>query len=139
MTKKVKGSKAEIKQSNGKSESSNANAEKTVKQTASNSGASSSKSDAPKSASQSSISHFSSVSTPEYRAGWDKIFGKSKENTPTAAQPSQYEQRRAFVAEQWGIYQKTKNPKHLASICRELPFFEHPEVGKEIATLLTKK
>ena len=28
----------------------------------------------PKSLSQSSISHFSSVSTPEYRSGWDKIF-----------------------------------------------------------------
>ena len=30
----------------------------------------------PKSASQQSISHFSSVSTPEYRSGWDNIFGK---------------------------------------------------------------
>lgn len=30
---------------------------------------------APKSASQSSISHFSSVSTPAYRSGWDNIFG----------------------------------------------------------------
>ena len=29
----------------------------------------------PKSASQSSISHFSSVSTPQYRSGWNKIFG----------------------------------------------------------------
>ena len=35
-----------------------------------------SKSDvSPKSASQASISHFSSVSTLEYRSGWDKIFG----------------------------------------------------------------
>ncbi len=33
---------------------------------------------APKSASQSSISHFSSVSTPAYKEGWDNIFGKSK-------------------------------------------------------------
>ena len=33
---------------------------------------------APKSASQSSISHFSSVSTPEYRSGWESIFGGSK-------------------------------------------------------------
>ena len=31
-----------------------------------------------KSASQASISHFSSVATPEYRAGWDSIFGGSK-------------------------------------------------------------
>lgn len=29
----------------------------------------------PKSAAQSSISHFSSVSTPQYRSGWDTIFG----------------------------------------------------------------
>ena len=30
---------------------------------------------APKSAAQSSISHFSSVSTPQYRSGWNSIFG----------------------------------------------------------------
>jgi len=38
---------------------------------------------APKSASQSSISHFSSVSTPAYRAGWNNIFGNGEvtENT----------------------------------------------------------
>jgi len=30
---------------------------------------------APKSASQSSISHFSSVSTPAYRSGWNSVFG----------------------------------------------------------------
>ena len=41
----------------------------------------------PKSASQSSISHFSSVSTPAYRSGWNSIFGggtvskKTKSNT----------------------------------------------------------
>ncbi|MCP4937527.1 MAG: hypothetical protein GY927_25780 [bacterium] len=33
---------------------------------------------APKSASESSISHFSSVSTPAYKAGWESIFGGSK-------------------------------------------------------------
>ena len=33
-----------------------------------------------KSASQLSISHFSSVSTPEYREGWDRIWGNSKLN-----------------------------------------------------------
>ena len=36
----------------------------------------------PQSASQSSISHFSSVSTPEYRQGWDQIFGTSKSKIP---------------------------------------------------------
>ena len=30
---------------------------------------------APKSASQASLSHFSSVSTPQYRSGWNNIFG----------------------------------------------------------------
>ena len=34
--------------------------------------------EAPKSASQRSISHFSSVSTKEYRSGWAKIFDKKK-------------------------------------------------------------
>ncbi len=33
---------------------------------------------ANKSASQTSISHFSSVSTDEYRSGWESIFGKVK-------------------------------------------------------------
>ena len=33
-----------------------------------------------KSASQLSISHFSSVSTPEYREGWERIWGNSKLN-----------------------------------------------------------
>lgn len=33
---------------------------------------------APTSASQSSISHFSSVSTPAYRSGWNNIFGSGE-------------------------------------------------------------
>ena len=33
-----------------------------------------------KSASQVSISHFSSVSTPEYRQGWDRIWGGNSSN-----------------------------------------------------------
>ena len=33
---------------------------------------------AGKSKSQESISYFSSVSTPEYRSGWDHIFGPKK-------------------------------------------------------------
>ena len=35
---------------------------------------------ASKSASQASLSHFSSVSTPEYRAGWQRIFGGGEVN-----------------------------------------------------------
>ena len=42
---------------------------------------------ADKSASQASISHFSSVSTPEYRSGWNKIFGTHPSTAP--AQPSE--------------------------------------------------
>ena len=34
-----------------------------------------------KSASQVSISHFSSISTPEYREGWDRIWGNDKLNS----------------------------------------------------------
>jgi len=40
---------------------------------------------APKSASQSSISHFSSVSTPAYKEGWANIFGRSKIDHTTAS------------------------------------------------------
>ena len=50
---------------------------------------------------------------------------------------SVYDRRKALVAEEWAEYQETKNPVHLAVICRELPFFDHPEVGEEIAQLLT--
>ncbi len=39
---------------------------------------------APKSASQSSISHFSSVSTPAYKEGWDNIFGRSNIDQKTS-------------------------------------------------------
>ena len=35
---------------------------------------------AAKSKSQESISHFSSVSTPEYRSGWNHIFGSGKKS-----------------------------------------------------------
>lgn len=40
---------------------------------------------AGKSASERSISHFSSVSTPAYKAGWDSIFGGSKAKGKKAA------------------------------------------------------
>ena len=33
----------------------------------------------PKSASEASISHFSSISTPEYREGWNRIFGNNQD------------------------------------------------------------
>ncbi len=44
----------------------------------------------PKSASQSSICHFSSVSTPQYRSGWNAIFGGAgnSKSTKTEDEPS---------------------------------------------------
>ena len=41
-----------------------------------------------KSASQSSISHFSSVSTPEYREGWNRIFGAQKKESDISSKKS---------------------------------------------------
>jgi len=38
---------------------------------------------APKSASQTSISHFSNVTTKEYRSGWANIFGGKKTSNKT--------------------------------------------------------
>ena len=47
----------------------------------------------PKSASQSSISHFSSVSTPQYRSGWNNIFGDGsdvKKIVPKEVSPNDF-------------------------------------------------
>ena len=41
-----------------------------------------------------------------------------------------------MVEKLWKQYQKDNNPKWLADICLNVPFFDHPEVGKEIAKLL---
>ena len=43
---------------------------------------------APKSAAQMSTSHFSSVSTPEYKAGWESIFGSPKGKRTAASRAS---------------------------------------------------
>jgi hypothetical protein len=45
--------------------------------------------------------------------------------------------RKGVVMGEWRKYQQTKDRRHLATICREMPFFGYPEVGKEIANLLT--
>ena len=50
-----------------------------------------------------------------------------------------YDCRKAMVEEYWQKYQESKDPEHLAIICKELPFFEHPEVGNGIASLLLKR
>jgi len=59
-----------------KSDAGKSKAGETVKTSDASSGGSASS--APKSAAETSISHFSSVSTPAYKAGWESIFGGSK-------------------------------------------------------------
>ena len=44
-----------------------------------------------------------------------------------------------LVENLWKQYQIDKDPKWLAEICLNVPFFDHPEVGKEIAKLLEGK
>ena len=41
-----------------------------------------------------------------------------------------------LVENLWKQYQISKDPRWLAEICLNVPFFNHPEVGKEIAKLL---
>ena len=63
------------------SNNSKNNTSKTVEKNKTNANSSPSKNiTSTKSASQLSISHFSSVSTPEYREGWDRIWGNNKLN-----------------------------------------------------------
>ena len=53
--------------------------------------------------------------------------------------------RKSFIENQnlvenlWKQYQVDKDPKWLAEICLNVPFFDNPEVGKEIAKLLEGK
>tara|TARA_B100000925_G_scaffold263169_1_gene220918 strand:- start:328 stop:501 length:174 start_codon:yes stop_codon:yes gene_type:complete len=49
-----------------------------------------------------------------------------------------YRENQANVEKLWKQYQKDNNPKWLAEICLNVPFFDHPEVGKEIAKLIKK-
>ena len=47
-----------------------------------------------------------------------------------------YDRRKRMIAELWAEYEGDQSPLHLAAICRELPFLDHPQVGHEIARLL---
>ena len=128
----------EVKTSTAKNETSKPSNERQVKGTNGNLVDTSKINATRKSASQTSISHFSSVSTPEYRSGWNKIFGNSHTGKTSKTLKSSYERRKDLVARHWSKYQETKDAKYLAIICREMPFFDHPGVGNEIARLLTK-
>ena len=54
----------------------------------------------------------------------------------SASDKATYARRKQMVAEQWAEYEEDQNHVHLAAICLELPFFDHPHVGQEIARLL---
>ena len=47
-----------------------------------------------------------------------------------------FEENQNLVESLWKQYQIDKDPKWLAEICLNVPFFDHPEVGEEIAKLL---
>ena len=47
-----------------------------------------------------------------------------------------FEENQNLVETLWKQYQIDKDPKWLAEICLNVPFFDHPEVGKEIAKQL---
>ena len=49
-----------------------------------------------------------------------------------------YSEYQAIVEKFWKQYQKDNNPKWLAEICLNVPFFDHPEVGEELARLIKK-
>ena len=138
MSETKKSDSKEVKTSAANSEGPKTSNENKPKDTSGNSVDTSKTNASQKSVSQTSISHFSSVSTPEYRSGWNKIFGKSDTNATSSNTKSKYEQRKDLVAKHWSKYQETKDVEHLAIICREMPFFDHPDVGEEIASLLMR-
>ena len=45
-------------------------------------------------------------------------------------------ENQTLVEKLWKKYQISKDAKWLAELCLNLPVFDHPEVGKEIAKLL---
>ena len=49
-----------------------------------------------------------------------------------------YSENQAIVEKFWKQYQKDNNPKWLAEICLNVPFFDHPEVAEELARLIKK-
>ena len=63
----------------------------------------------------------------------------TKETIPFEEMSPEQQQayRKGLVMGEWSKYQQTKDRRHLANICLEMPFFGYPEVGEEIAKLLT--
>ena len=40
-------------------------------------------------------------------------------------------ENQAIIEKLWKQYQKDNNPKWLAKICLNIPFFDHPGIGKD--------
>lgn len=49
-----------------------------------------------------------------------------------------YAVNKGLVEHLWGKYQSKKDPRWLAEICLNVPFFDNPQVGVEIALRLEK-
>lgn len=60
-----------------------------------------------------------------------------KEELEKLSSDEQREYREKLVKLEWVRYQITKDRRHLANICKDMPFFGNSEVGEEIARLLT--
>ena len=76
------------KASADKSDTGKSSSDSAAKTSDSGSGSGGTAGTAGKSASERSISHFSSVSTPAYKAGWDSIFGSKAKRTKTVRDAS---------------------------------------------------
>lgn len=61
----------------------------------------------------------------------------SKKEIENLSQDEKREYREKLVSVEWARYQLTKDRRHLANICKDMPFFGNSEVGEEIARLLT--
>lgn len=61
----------------------------------------------------------------------------SKKEIENLSQDEKREYREKLVSVEWARYQLTKDRRHLANICKDMPFFGNSAVGEEIARLLT--
>ena len=46
--------------------------------------------------------------------------------------------KKKLMTDLWLKYKKTKDIKFLIEACHEAPFFDNPDMGKEIAKILAK-
>ena len=55
----------------------------------------------------------------------------SKKEIENLSQDEKREYREKLVSVEWARYQLTKDRRHLANICKDMPFFGNSEVGEE--------